>query len=121
MAVPAHDERDFEFAHKYGLPIKPVIRPAEGELSLPLTAAYTEPGILFDSGEFDGLDFEGAFIRMEAVLKAKGLGQVPHPVSSARLGHFAPTLLGLPDPRHLLLAVRRRTGARCAVASRAAA
>ncbi len=75
MAVPAHDERDFEFAQKYGLPIKPVIRPAEGELSLPLTAAYTEPGILFESDEFDGLDFDSAFTRMEAVLEAKGLGR----------------------------------------------
>jgi len=75
MAVPAHDQRDFEFAQKYGLPIKPVIRPAEGELSLPLTTAYTELGILFDSGEFDGLDFDTAFARTEAVLQAKGLGQ----------------------------------------------
>ncbi|RJQ47115.1 MAG: leucine--tRNA ligase [Gammaproteobacteria bacterium] len=74
MAVPAHDERDFEFAMKYGLPIKQVIRPAEGELASPLAAAYTEHGILCNSGEFDGLDFEGAFNKMEAALKAKKLG-----------------------------------------------
>jgi leucyl-tRNA synthetase len=74
MAVPAHDERDFEFAAKYGLPVKQVIRPTDGELSSPLTAAYTEPGILCNSAEFDGLDFEGAFHKMEDALKAKKLG-----------------------------------------------
>ncbi|MBV8048819.1 MAG: leucine--tRNA ligase [Paludibacterium sp.] len=75
MAVPAHDERDFEFAHKYGLPIKTVIRPAAGEaLTEPLAAAYTETGILCHSGEFDGLDYQGAFERMAEVLQAQGLG-----------------------------------------------
>ncbi len=51
MAVPAHDERDFDFATKYDLPIKAVIKPQKGELTLP----YTEPSILFDSGEFSDL------------------------------------------------------------------
>jgi leucyl-tRNA synthetase len=75
MAVPAHDERDFEFARKYDLPIKSVVRPAEGASPAePLDAAYTECGVLFNSGEFDGLDFQGAFDRMAAVLQAKGLG-----------------------------------------------
>ncbi|HXH03267.1 MAG TPA: leucine--tRNA ligase [Candidatus Competibacteraceae bacterium] len=74
MAVPAHDERDFEFARKYDLPIKPVIRPEDGELELPLSAAYTGYGVLFDSGEFSGLDFEEAYARMAEVLAAKGLG-----------------------------------------------
>lgn len=76
MAVPAHDERDFEFAGKYRLPVKTVIRPADGSaLAEPLTAAYTETGVLVNSGEFDGLDFQQAFDRMAAVLQAKGLGQ----------------------------------------------
>ncbi|BEV72855.1 MULTISPECIES: leucine--tRNA ligase [unclassified Paludibacterium] len=75
MAVPAHDERDFEFAAKYQLPMKSVIRPADGSsLAEPLTAAYTEQGILFNSGEFDGLDYQGAFDRMAGVLQARGLG-----------------------------------------------
>jgi leucyl-tRNA synthetase len=75
MAVPAHDERDFEFARKYNLPIKSVIRPTSGEaLAEPLEAAYTEQGILFNSGEFDGLDFQAAFERMAQVLEAKKLG-----------------------------------------------
>jgi leucyl-tRNA synthetase len=54
MAVPAHDDRDFDFAKKYDLPIKAVIKPFEGELSS--DAAYTEVGELFNSGEFDGLN-----------------------------------------------------------------
>ena len=53
MAVPAHDDRDYDFAKKYKLPIKAVIKPKSGEL--PEGKAYTETGILFDSGEFDGL------------------------------------------------------------------
>ncbi|KPC74694.1 leucine--tRNA ligase [Thermoactinomyces vulgaris] len=56
MGVPAHDERDFQFASKYGLPIKAVIQPAEGEpLPEPLTEAYTEDGVLTGSGDFDGM------------------------------------------------------------------
>ncbi|TCW37736.1 leucyl-tRNA synthetase [Laceyella sacchari] len=56
MGVPAHDERDFQFASKYGLPIKVVIQPAAGEpLPEPLTEAYTEDGVLTGSGDFDGM------------------------------------------------------------------
>lgn len=54
MAVPAHDDRDYEFATKYDLPIKAVIFPQEGEL--PSGCAYTEVGTLHESGEFSGLD-----------------------------------------------------------------
>lgn len=54
MAVPAHDDRDYEFATKYDLPIKAVIFPSEGEL--PSGCAYTETGTLHESGEFSGLD-----------------------------------------------------------------
>lgn len=76
MAVPAHDERDFEFAHQYGLPIKPVVRTSAGDdTPAPWQAAYAEHGTLINSGEFDGLGFEAAFERLEAALKAKQLGQ----------------------------------------------
>nr|WP_265265666.1 leucine--tRNA ligase [Spirulina subsalsa] len=54
MGVPAHDVRDFEFATKYDLPITTVIMPAEGDASEPLAAAYTDPGIMVNSGPFDG-------------------------------------------------------------------
>lgn len=55
MAVPAHDERDYDFAKKYELPIIGVIKPKAGELDLE-KGAYVERGLLFNSGEFDGLD-----------------------------------------------------------------
>ncbi|MBF7143977.1 MULTISPECIES: leucine--tRNA ligase [Pseudomonas] len=76
MAVPAHDERDFEFASKYNLPIKAVVRTSAGdETPAPWQAAYGEHGQLINSGEFDGLDFEGAFDAMEVALLKKNLGQ----------------------------------------------
>jgi leucyl-tRNA synthetase len=76
MAVPAHDERDFEFALKYDLPIKPVVRTSVGDLTpAPWMAAYNEHGTLINSGEFDGLDFEGAFDAIEVALIKKNLGQ----------------------------------------------
>lgn len=76
MAVPAHDERDFAFATKYALPIKPVVRTSVGdETPTPWNDAYGEHGELINSGEFDGLDFDGAFDAMEVALQRKGLGQ----------------------------------------------
>ncbi len=75
MAVPAHDERDFEFANKYSLPIKAVIKPQSAELDLPLTSAYTEHGVLFNSGTFNGLDFDAASSKIAEALSAKNLGK----------------------------------------------
>ncbi|MCH4898208.1 MULTISPECIES: leucine--tRNA ligase [Pseudomonas] len=75
MAVPAHDERDFEFAHKYNLPVKSVVRTSSGETNpAPWQDAYGEHGTLINSGEFDGLDFAGAFDAMEVALIKKNLG-----------------------------------------------
>jgi len=75
MAVPAHDERDFEFALKYGLPIKPVIRTSFGETTpAPWTDAYAEHGALINSGKYDGLDFQHAVDAIANDLQAKGLG-----------------------------------------------
>ncbi|MFS0824897.1 leucine--tRNA ligase [Pseudomonas phoenicis] len=76
MAVPAHDERDFEFARKYQLPIKAVVRTSLGdEVGSEWQDAYGEHGQLINSGEFDGLDFSGAFDAMEAALIGKNLGK----------------------------------------------
>lgn len=76
MAVPAHDERDFEFAHKYKLPVKAVVRTSAGdEVGNEWQAAYGEHGQLINSGEFDGLDFAGAFDAIEAALIRKELGK----------------------------------------------
>jgi leucyl-tRNA synthetase len=75
MAVPAHDERDFEFAHKYNLPVKSVVRTSSGDSNpAPWQDAYGEHGTLINSGEFDGLDFAGAFDAMEVALIKKELG-----------------------------------------------
>lgn len=75
MAVPAHDQRDYEFATKYSLPIDAVIKPADGS-ELDISAqAYTEKGILFNSGEFDGLDFDGAFNAVADKLNSIGKGE----------------------------------------------
>jgi leucyl-tRNA synthetase len=75
MAVPCHDERDFEFARKYNLPMKLVIRPTEGNLEEPLTEAYTEHGILVHSGQFDGLNFDQACEQIAQALSDKNLGR----------------------------------------------
>jgi leucyl-tRNA synthetase len=75
MAVPAHDERDFEFATKYFLPIKPVIKPVDSDLGMPLAQAYVEYGLTFDSGEFSGLVFQAAVDAIAAALHHKGLGE----------------------------------------------
>ncbi len=75
MAVPAHDERDFGFATKYGLPIKPVIKPIDSDLPVPLLEAYVEHGVTFDSREFSGLEFQAAVDAIAAVLEKKGLGE----------------------------------------------
>ncbi len=76
MAVPAHDERDFAFASKYRLPIKPVIRTSAGDATPePWQDAYGEKGELINSEEFDGLDYDSAFTAIGEVLKQKGLGE----------------------------------------------
>jgi leucyl-tRNA synthetase len=80
MAVPAHDQRDFEFARKYGLPLKTVINPADLQAkneilaAEDLTAAYTDPGILVNSGDFDGMDNESAKKAIVEHLDKSGLG-----------------------------------------------
>ena len=72
MGVPAHDERDFEFARRNGLPIRQVVQAPEGFAP---TAAFTEYGITIDSAEFSGLEFQAAVDAISAALEAKGLGK----------------------------------------------
>jgi len=75
MAVPAHDQRDFEFAQKYDLPIKQVIAPlADEEIDL-TKQAFVEHGKLVNSAEFDGLDFNGAFNGIADKLEKLGMGK----------------------------------------------
>jgi leucyl-tRNA synthetase len=75
MSVPAHDERDYDFATKYGLAIKQVIReeaPAEMPAALPFVS---EEGVLIDSGEWTGLSCAAAQQKMTAFAKSKGFGE----------------------------------------------
>ncbi|MGF1768495.1 leucine--tRNA ligase [Enterovibrio makurazakiensis] len=74
MAVPGHDQRDFEFATKYGLDITPVILAEDGNAPDISEAAHTEKGVLFNSGEFDGLTFEEAFDAIAAKLESESKG-----------------------------------------------
>ena len=74
MGVPGHDQRDFEFATQYGLPIRSVIRPQDREPDLPLKQAYVEYGACFNSGKYNGLDYAQAVDAIAADLKAKRLG-----------------------------------------------
>lgn len=76
MAVPAHDQRDFEFAKKYGLPIKVVIRPKDRELRAEdLTEAYTGDGIMVNSGAFDGMSNREAMRKISDLVEARGIGK----------------------------------------------
>jgi leucyl-tRNA synthetase len=76
MSVPAHDQRDFDFARKYGLPLRVVIEPEGGAPPAEaLTAAYEGPGKAKDSGEWTGLDSATAIARMAAHAEAEGFGR----------------------------------------------
>ncbi len=75
MAVPGHDQRDYEFASKYGLNIKPVILAADGSEPDLSEQALTEKGVLFNSGEFSGLDYEAGFNAIADKLAAMGVGE----------------------------------------------
>ncbi|MDR1276577.1 MAG: leucine--tRNA ligase, partial [Candidatus Accumulibacter sp.] len=77
MAVPAHDERDFAFAEKYGIEIRTVIASPRGaytEATAPWAPAYAEYGVCVNSGKYDGLGFDDACDAIAADLAARGLG-----------------------------------------------
>jgi leucyl-tRNA synthetase len=76
MAVPAHDERDFEFAKRYELPIVRVVQPAEGDVDAEEAfSAHTENEVLVNSGEFSGLPAPEGKERIVAWLEQRGLGR----------------------------------------------
>ncbi len=76
MAVPGHDQRDWEFATKYGLGIKQVIKPIGKDVEVDLSKeAYTEKGVLCNSGDFNDLEFEMAFKAIASELASKGRGR----------------------------------------------
>ena len=75
MSVPGHDERDWEFARKYDLPIEQVIEPIDDATCDLEQGAFTAHGRTVNSGEFDGLDFEAAFDAIAGALENKGAGR----------------------------------------------
>ncbi|MDZ4797685.1 MAG: leucine--tRNA ligase [Bryobacteraceae bacterium] len=75
MAVPAHDERDFEFCTKYGIPILPVVRPVDGELPAVVTEACGDYGIVENSGEWSGLPSAEAREQMAGKAAREGFGE----------------------------------------------
>ncbi|MBI2550741.1 leucine--tRNA ligase [Candidatus Uhrbacteria bacterium] len=75
MGVPAHDERDYAFAQKYNLPITQVVAPPAGTAFMPSDGAYTDPGIMVQSGIFDGLTNENAKQQITDALEAKNKGR----------------------------------------------
>lgn len=77
MSVPAHDQRDFEFAKKYGLNIKQVIQPTDKNITVDLEKeAFTDKGILINSGDFNDLDFDVAFKAISTELERQKKGKV---------------------------------------------
>ena len=75
MSVPAHDQRDFDFAMKYGLPIKIVIKPNDSELPEPLKEAYEDEGIMINSAEFSGLSSKEGRKTVAEYIDKKGIGK----------------------------------------------
>ena len=80
MAVPAHDQRDFEFARKYDIPLKLVIQPEGDELDMPvdvsaMAEAYTEPGVMVNSASFDGMDSADAKAAIPKHLEELNIGK----------------------------------------------
>ena len=74
MAVPAHDQRDYEFASKYGIEIKPVIYPEDGELDI-TSESFVDYGVLKNSGQFDGQSSDEAKVSITQWLVENGLGE----------------------------------------------
>lgn len=76
MGVPAHDQRDWDFANKYGLPKKVVVQPVGKELNLSdMTEAYGGQGTMANSGEFSGLDNEAGKVRIAQWFEEQGIGK----------------------------------------------
>lgn len=89
MAVAAHDERDFEFAKKYSLPVTQVVQKIGEETVLP----FTEDGILVNSGEFDGLSGEEARNAIAAKLTKAGKGGKKS-ITACATGRFPASVTG---------------------------
>ena len=119
MAVPAHDQRDLDFARRFGLPVRVVVAtdqpdPAETGVATP------GDGVLVNSGPLDGLAKEAAIARIIEILADQGPGQGGGELPAARLAAVPAAVLGHADPHHPLPVLRRGAGAGRAAAGRAA-
>ena len=115
MAVPAHDERDFDFAQKFGLEIRRVVEPGDGEEPVPRTSPSSrtpENERLVNSGDFTGLSAPEGDGEDHRLARGAGPRRARDLLPPARLAALAPALLGLPDPGRLLRDRRDRPRAR---------
>ena len=101
MSVPGHDQRDWEFAKKYDLPIKNVVSPGSKSNGShdPEKGAFVGKGILVNSGDYDGLNFSEAFSDITKELEKREKGQTGK-LSAKGLGSFKAKVLGLPNTHH---------------------
>ncbi len=111
MSVPAHDQRDFEFAKKYGLEVIVVVKPLDSELDEDsMTEAYVGDGILVNSGPFDGMGNKRAQNEIAEVSRKTSNRQKDSQFPSAGLGHLPTALLGGADSDDSLPGLRDRAG-----------
>ena len=110
MCVPAHDDRDFEFAKKFNIPIIQVIA-KDGKEIENMTEAYTEAsGTMINSGEWNGM--ESSVLKKEApeMIEKNGYWPQDCQLQAARLGILPPEILGRADSDYPLSEVRKRAG-----------
>ena len=104
FGCPAHDQRDLDFARKYGRPVVPVVLPPGAD---PATfaigdEAYVGDGTMINSEFLDGLTIEAAKDKIAGLLEERGIGERKVNYRLRDWLHLAPALLGLPDPGHPL-------------------
>ena len=104
MAVPGHDQRDWEFAEKFGLPIIEVVK--GGDVTKEAYIAKDDSAIMVNSGFLDGMSVKDAIPTMIKWLEEKGLGREQGELQAARLGLLPPALLGRAHPHNQLPEVR---------------
>ncbi len=122
MCVPAHDQRDFEFAKEYGLPIVPVIEPEGTKLvAEDMTEAYEEPGVMVNSGQFSGLPSESGKEKIIEYIEKKKIGKRRVNYRLRDWGISRQTLLGRAHTDRLLRYVRHRPRSRRRSPGRASA